>query len=37
MTVPSYRVVLEHKEKKYNLKLNNAGDITEQQKERINK
>jgi hypothetical protein len=33
----SYRVVLEHKEKKYNIKLNSAGDITEQQKEKLKK
>ncbi len=33
----SYRVILEHKDKKYNLKLNSQGDIVEQQKEKIKK
>jgi hypothetical protein len=32
----SYKVVLEHRNKKYNLKLNSLGDITDQQKEKIN-
>ncbi|MBL7741703.1 MAG: hypothetical protein JNK14_20965 [Chitinophagaceae bacterium] len=33
----SYRVILEHKDRKYSLKLNSLGDITEQQKEKIKK
>jgi hypothetical protein len=33
----SYRVVFEHKNKKYNLKLNSSGEILEQQKEKLKK
>lgn len=32
-----YRLILEHKEKKYNIKLNSLGDIIDQQKEKIRK
>lgn len=33
----SYRVILEQKDKKYNLKLNSLGEITDQQKEKVKK
>jgi len=33
----NYRVILEHKDKKYNVRLNTLGEITEQQKEKIKK